>query len=187
MIIMGERKIRESNKTQSPKKLTLVDLSKEAKALDEYIEVSLLGGKYSVQVNKVFTNSRIQRFLLDVQDALLILRSEKVNMNDIGKYFTLYQMCLFKHFTDLPLKHLDTSNKKDVSKLLDVADQLLDLDIFSELLSALPQEEKKKIEEAVQNIEGMGNQLGELMLAATNNEAKKLEKLGLGIVDGDVQ
>ena len=178
---MTQRKTKQQAEQQQPKKLTLVDISKEHKKIDQYVEVILLDGKYTVKVAKTFMKSKIQRFLLDLQDALLVLESEKVNTQDVGNMFIIYQMCLLKQFTDLPLKHLDMSKKRDVSKMLTVANQLLDLGVLEEIIKAIPENEMKKIEQVVKEVDQIGKQFGEMLASATFAEQEKLKELGLDV------
>lgn len=171
-------------KQATSKKLTLAEISKLAKKAQKYRKISLFDGQYQLTVHENFLDNDIYNFILDIQEAGLILKSEDVSMKVVSNYFVIYQMLLLKHFSDSGMKHIKMSDKKGVSKLLQVADELTKIGVFQQIPEFFDKEELAKIDNAIKNTDTAGKQLGELMVSATINEQEKLKELGLELTEG---
>lgn len=179
---MAKKKSQENE----PKKLTMAEVSRLAKQAQRYKEVVLLDGQYKMKIHENFLESDIQRFVLDLQDALLVLKSENVSATDITNYLIIYQMLLLKHFADVGLRHIKI-DKKGVKKLLGIAKDLTDIGIFQMIKDIFDIEELNKIDEYVQKFELVNKELGDMLVQAVLNEKKKLNDLGLDITTEDVE
>jgi hypothetical protein len=186
----GKQKGNKANNTpQSPQKLTLATLSDSVKQLDTWKEVILEdvnGNKHKINIRNKFLPSKIQQYILDVKEALLILKSDNVSLQDLNKVLIVNLMCVFKYFTDLPISHIQLNKKRNISKLFDVASALMDLGIFEDLYLSFDESERQKLDEFLVKSETLGKDLGEIMIAATLNEQEKLRKLGLEFVGDSV-
>lgn len=169
-----------------PKKLTLAEISKLAKDAQKYKEVLLLNGQYKLTIHENFLETSIRDYLLDVQDALQVLKSEDADMKDVANYFIIMQALIIKHFADSGMKNLKMSKKRDVAKLLDVAENLIKIGLFESILKSFDPNEIKKLDEKVAEVRNIGNQLGDMLAAVTLTEKDKLEELGLEMV-GDTK
>lgn len=158
-----------------PKKLTLNDLNKLDKQLDELRTIYLADGKYTCQVYTKFRTTKIQKMLLDLQECFELLKQENVNLEDVKNMFLIFNMLLIKHFTDLPLEKIDVSTREGISKLIRVADQLTDTGLFAEIINSFDSNEIQKINSLLRESNMMGEQLGEMMARIALNYRREDE------------
>jgi hypothetical protein len=118
-----------------------------------------------------FKPTSIQKLINNYQDIMNQLQNRN-DYSDIGRDITfVFYMLLLKHFTSL-----EKIIPLDVDKMIVLCEKLIDLGVLEDLLNALPQEELKKIDEAIQkvneNTKIIENRIGETFL---NSEINKVE------------
>lgn len=136
-----------------PKPFSVQDMHKLAKKLNKLKDIPLLNGKYVIQLHETFLETQIQKFLLDFQEAALILKADQVSLADMRNGLLLYQMLLVKHFTNSGLDHLLMNKKDDVAKLLSIAEDLINIGVFKEIIEHFPQAELDKIDQFTKKLD----------------------------------
>jgi hypothetical protein len=172
--IMARTKANKDQPKES--KLTLAKINQYDSQLDEVKRIPLPRNDF-ITIQTKFRKTKIEKFILDLYEALLVLRIEKVKISDVRNAIVVYQMLLIKHFSDLGLGVLDMEKKEDVSKLLKIADKLIDLGVYDTIINSFPQEEINKIDEAIKASKIMKDQMGEMFLQAVMNEHEKIASL----------
>lgn len=141
-------------KTKSkPKPFSVQDMQKLAKKLNKLKDIPLLNGKYVIQMHEAFLETQIQKFLLDFQEAALILKADQVSLVDMRNGLLLYQILLIKHFTNSGLDHLVMNKIDDVVKLLGIAEDLINIGVFQEIIEHFPQAELDKIDQFTKKLD----------------------------------
>ncbi len=166
---MGKRNANKIGQSNKPTQLTLVNLAKLDKENDDIQTVQLANGKFTIDINRKFRLTQIQKLIIDLQEAIETMRNEEIDMEDIANMMLIYQMLIIKYFSNLPIKHLDLSKKLDIAKIIAVAKQLLDSGIFAEIIDSFDLAELEKVSKMIAESNKFSQQLGEMMISVTNN------------------
>lgn len=114
------------------KKLTIAELNKLNKEVNQTESITIQGGKYEVNVHKVFKNSDIEDMLLTYMTVLQELNSSpEANLKNS---YSLYMTLILRHFTDLPIPQ-----SNEIKELIRITKVLKDTGIMNDVLIALPQ------------------------------------------------
>lgn len=136
------------------KQLSLVELQKQNKVLDEQKEmtIEINGQKYKLNYDVVFRQSKKSKLL---NDMVKYFRESATNL-ELFELATPYTtMLIFKHFTTLEVSD-------DISEALDLMTTLIDLEIFDKILMELPETEITSIFELItKTVNVMANNLKE--------------------------
>lgn len=127
------------------KKLTVNEIKKLSKQMDEQKEVLILDGEYKVMIDKQFKVSKIQKVIADIQKAMVEMKVDGVNTEKFGDLMVLNFMFVFKHFTNLDLP-------EDYKDLLVVSEYLMDIGAFEGILNAFDQKEIDKLVNSMKTV-----------------------------------
>lgn len=144
------------------KNLSMTSIKKEHnKQFKETKRVDLSNGSH-IDIQLKFKPTSIQRLLLDFQDILEQLKQKKVDWNVTQNVMFAHYLLLIKHFSSAD------NIPNDVDQMIIVCEQLHDLGVLEEILSAFPSEELAKVDELIEkvskNSEFIGDQIGELLV-----------------------
>ena len=118
------------------KKLTISNINKEYTRFNEKSEISIMDGKYTIEVNKHMKKTDIQKMLIDYDS---IARQLENNHDiEILKGTIIIPTLLIKYLTNIDVP-------EEADKLLMMAEQLINLDLFSEIIASLPEDEIVKM------------------------------------------
>lgn len=137
--------------TKDIKKLTVTELKKQSKALDEQREftVSIGGQDYKLTHDVVFRKTKQHKVLDDV----IAFFSEGTNVEALEMTTPYTALLIIKHFTSLEV----SDNIDEALALLEV---LIDLEAFDKILNELPVDEVTKVQELlVRTVENMKQNL----------------------------
>lgn len=150
------------------KKLTLSELNKAHKSLNERKLVHLKDGQFTIELATHFKNTAIQRLILDYQDILNELKKQNLTTEVIKDLMLIFNMLILKHFSSLPLQNTN------VSQLLSACEKLIDLDLFGEIFSYFPEGEleklRVKVSEVSKSIPQISQAMGDLFASGIINE-----------------
>lgn len=121
-------------------------------------------GDYKILVNQVFLPTRISEAVQEFAND--VLESAKLEQDLVSEILEFYmQIVLIKHFTSLDVP-------EDINGKIETLQILVDLDLFTDIISEFPEDEIKKVYEAVNNkSETINKDMDEL--------AEKVEVMGL--------
>jgi hypothetical protein len=140
IIKMAKRNSKKTIESNEPIQLNLAVLSDYRNDIDDITTVTIAEGKFQFSMSKYFKTTIIDEKLIpDVQAALLTLKLDNVSMDDVSDTFRILIMCILKNFTNLGLNHLKMDKEPDVRKLVAVAKELYDKEIFLEIVGAIPE------------------------------------------------
>lgn len=164
------------DQSNEPIQLNLAVLADYKSDIDELQTVSLADGKFKFTMNKIFRTTIIDEKLIpDVQAALLTLKKDNVSLDDISDTFRILIMCILKTFTNLGLNHLDMTKEPDVRKLVAVAKELYDKEIFTEIVSNIPESELLKVNKQLELTKVASNHMNELFTSIAIAEQEKID------------
>jgi|GEM_PF-6802361 len=137
------------------KKLTLSNINKEYTKFNEKSEVSLMDGKYTIEVNKHMKKTDIQKMLIDYDS--MVEQLQKDNNIESLKGTIIIPTLLIKYLTNIDIP-------EEADKLLMMAEQLINLDLFSEIMASLPEDEIVKMTLVIDQV-----------VTSTNKMVKEIE------------
>lgn len=156
------------------KNLTLAELKKQDKALDDTFEfqVDINGQKYKLTCDKIFRNSKKAKVLNDMV-SFFGECARQPKLLDISTPFVT--LMVFKHFTTLEVSD-------ELTEAMDLLQVLLDLDVFDKILSELPEKETEDVFKLLtnslntmrENLEGAEAEAQRLSEIVDNEEVKAL-------------
>lgn len=188
-VIQEEVKKVEKKSTPKAKNLTITELKKQNRVLDTQTEhtivVKIQKGldeetgeplfdlvPYKIKIDNVFRKTKQHKLLEDLM--FFINESNKrLELLDVATpYITLL---LIKHFTNLDIPD-------DINEAIEVMNILIDLDIFSEIVNLMPENEVIKMYETLNvsvermnlNIEEMLKESEKVLEKIENKEIKEL-------------
>ena len=188
-VVQEEVKKVEKKSTPKAKNLTITELKKQNKALDAQTEhtivVKIQKGldeetgeplfdfiPYKIKIDNVFRKTKQHKLL---EDLMFFMNegNKRLELLDVATpYITLL---LIKHFTNLDIPD-------DIDEAIEVMNVLLDLDIFSEIVNLMPENEVIKMYETLNasiermnlNIEEMLKESEKVLEKVENKEIKEL-------------
>lgn len=188
-VVQEEVKKVEKKSTPKAKNLTITELKKQNKALDAQTEHTIVvkiqkgldeeTGKplfdlvpYKIKIDNVFRKTKQHKLL---EDLMFFMNegNKRLELLDVATpYITLL---LIKHFTNLDIPD-------DIDEAIEVMNVLLDLDIFSEIVNLMPENEVIKMYETLNasiermnlNIEEMLKESEKVLEKVENKEIKEL-------------
>lgn len=116
-----------------------------AKSFGDLKRVTLSSGHY-FEVHQSFKPTAIRQLLIDYRDILERFKDKEMDENTVKDLSFVYYMLLLKHFSNLD------KIPAEIGKMVSVCEKLFDLGILEEMLTALPVEEMKKIDEMIAKI-----------------------------------
>jgi len=121
------------------KKINEVSLNKGFNKFNEKVTeriTDIFGEEYELEINKHFKKSDTQKIMIDY----LEIEEEFKEIKDIGnlKDTIIIPMLMIKYFTNI-------SVPDEGEKLLAMADKLIELELLSEILNLLPEDELLKM------------------------------------------
>lgn len=165
------------------KNLTLTELRKQDKALNEQTEhtINVNGVDYKIKIDNVFRKTKQHKLL----DDLIKFMDEGRNNEELLDFSSSYTtLLLIKHFTSLEIPD-------DIDNAIIAMNALIDLDIFDEIINLMPEKEVVKVYELLamavkridENIDEMIEEASKVTEKIENKEVKELlqngeEKLG---------
>lgn len=188
-VVQEEVKKVEKKSTPKAKNLTITELKKQNKVLDAQTEhtivVKIQKGldeetgeplfdlvPYKIKIDNVFRKTKQHKLLED----LIFFLNESNNRLEILDVATPYiTLLLIKHFTNLDIPD-------DIDEAIEVMNVLIDLDIFSEIVNLMPENEVIKMYETLNasiermnlNIEEMLKESEKVLEKVENKEIKEL-------------
>lgn len=144
-------------------KLNFNKLAELEQELNERVTVEVLGGRFTVEVDKVFRTTKIENMILDFVKFLQRVSKEVDEIDeDMVKRFTrINQVLILKHFTNIEVPDDDL-------KMVKMCEILLDLGILDEIEEIIPKSELDKLNEVIEDrlksMKNVQSMYGELLL-----------------------
>lgn len=152
------------------KALTLASIKNENKKYKEKITVDIKG--YELKIDKYFSPSKINDMVRELGEKLEEMGKQNIQIKDIDIIAYMY-LLVIKHFTSLQIPN-------DLSKQLQVLNELIDGDFLNDIINAIPEEEWKKIGDVFARINENINITADLIEEmVAKGEIKNPEALGL--------
>lgn len=132
---------KELNNSTKVKNLTITELKKQAKKLDSTNEVFITVGdlSYAIKIDEKFRRTKIVNLL----DDMVKLFDHSTKNTELLNLTTPYiSLLIIKHFTSLDVPD-------DVESALDLLHVLIDLEIVSVILNAMPEDQLVKVYELI--------------------------------------
>jgi len=163
-----------ANEKQNIKNLTLAELKKQSKKLDEKKEEKVVVGDtvYKFQIDQNFRKTK-QYALLDDLVAFFNEGNKRVELLDLA---TPYVSLLFiKHFTSIEVSD-------DVDEAIELLNVMIDLDLLTQILNLMPEQEVLQVYEILSsttermkgNIEETLAEIEKIREQVENDEVKAL-------------
>ncbi|MDP9675170.1 hypothetical protein J2W97_001153 [Paenibacillus jamilae] len=130
------------------KKLTVSELNKLSKELEQTQTYPILDGQFEVTVKQNFKESSINNIftgLIEVVQGIEKAQLTELTFSQIASQ--IGSTLMLREFTDLPIP-----NKNDFQTLIKVYENLLNTNIFVEVANKLPEVEVKKLEKRFKEI-----------------------------------
>jgi len=126
------------------KKINEVSLNKGFNKFNEKVTeriTDIFGEEYELEINKHFKKSDTQKIMIDY----LEIEEEFKEIKDIGnlKDTIIIPMLMIKYFTNVAVPD-------EGEKLLAMADKLIELELLSEILNLLPEDELLKMSDVAE-------------------------------------
>ena len=147
------------------KNLTLAELKKQDKALDEKREFTVLIGeqKYKLTHDTVFRISKKNKVLDDMVQFFQVA-TENIDILELATPYTA--LLILKHFTSLEVSD-------DVVEALDLLETLVDLDVLNQIIAELPEDQLTEVYELLtRTLNNMAENISE-----AEEEAKRLAEV----------
>lgn len=146
------------------KQLTAADLSQLNSALDGQKAIHILDNKYEVLIDTHFRESKLNNVAMKYITIIQSLTQRKdIDDETIANTISLLHPLILKEFTNLPLDEMNT-----IEDLIKVQNALLDTGILAEVFDHIPESEKKKVSDKVEQMsKDIGQVMGELALKQT--------------------
>ncbi|KAF6620435.1 hypothetical protein HFE03_07210 [Paenibacillus sp. EKM102P] len=130
------------------KKLTVSELNKLSKELEQTQTYPILNGQFEVAIKQNFKESSINNIftgLIEVVQGIEKSQLTELTFSQIASQ--IGSTLMLREFTDLPIP-----NKNDFQTLIKVYENLLNTNIFVEVANKLPEIEVKKLEKRFKEI-----------------------------------
>jgi hypothetical protein len=140
------------------KKLTTPSLSKATSKFNERIAIQVtdrFGETYSVEINKYFKTSEVQKLIVDYLSFKEELPNLVSDLELVKDNTYLYYALLVKYFTNVPLSD-------DLLELISGVETLIDIEVFDHIVGAFPKEEIERVNELIKKMKDnlpLANQL----------------------------
>ncbi|MDY8023379.1 hypothetical protein [Paenibacillus polymyxa] len=131
------------------KKLTATDLNKLSKGINKTKTHPILDGQFEVVIDQHFKDSSINNIftgLVEVIKGILPSELTELTFSRIAQHIGMTLM--LREFTDLPIP-----NKNEFQTLIKVYENLLNTNIFVEVMNKLPEDQIRKVEKRFKEIE----------------------------------
>lgn len=127
-----------ASKAKVAKKLTLAELKKESKKLDEQKEVviNINGTDYTIKYDLVFRKTKQRAVLEDVLYFFKEIGEQNIEQIEMASAYT--SLLIIKHFTDLDVPD-------EIDEALLVLEEMVDMGLVGSLMNELPEDEVLKI------------------------------------------
>lgn len=180
-VVQEEVKKVEKKSTPKAKNLTITELKKQNKVLDAQTEhtivVKIQKGldeetgeplfdlvPYKIKIDNVFRKTKQHKLL---EDLMLFINESNKRLEILDVATPYITLLLIKHFTNLDIPD-------DIDEAIEVMNILIDLDIFSEIVNLMPENEVIKMYETLNaSIERMNLSIEEML----KESEKVLEKI----------
>lgn len=152
----------DENKKETAKKLTIAEVKKQNKVLDEFdnYQIDVNGVTYNIKVDVVFRKSKQIKLLDDLIEFINEGNDRPYLLDSTTPYTSLL---LIKYFTDISIP-------KDIDEAMDYLEILIDLELINEVINLMPEAELEKIYELLHTtVERMTETIAE-----TEEESKRL-------------
>lgn len=168
------------------KKLTTAELNKLSLKFNERKKVSICNDEYEVTIHTNFRETKIDSVVMEYLSYIQNLKSvQELDYNLIKDTFSLLFTLVLREFTDLPIPK--SKEIKNISNLIKVTHNLMDLGIFHETLNHIPEDQIAKVKDRLDAIGNeSGKAMGELAVKMAVNEERDAES-GLGDTDATIQ
>lgn len=188
-VVQEEVKKVEKKSTPKAKNLTITELKKQNKVLDAQTEhtivVKIQKGldeetgeplfdlvPYKIKIDNVFRKTKQHKLL---EDLMLFINESNKRLEILDVATPYITLLLIKHFTNLDIPD-------DIDEAIEVMNILIDLDIFSEIVNLMPENEVIKMYETLNasiermnlNIEEMLKESEKVLEKIENKEIKEL-------------
>ncbi|KAF6626942.1 hypothetical protein H6F38_23070 [Paenibacillus sp. EKM208P] len=133
------------------KKLTASELNKLNNKFNEKKAISILNGQFEVTIFQQFKDTSINNIftgLIEVVKGIDDKQLTELMFSQIAEQIGLTLM--LREFTDLPIP-----NKNDFQTLIKVYENLLNANIFVEVMNELPESQIRKVEKRFEEIQEM--------------------------------
>lgn len=144
---------KKAKKAKSIKELTLADLKKESKKLDEQSEFEIKIGStdYIIKYDKVFRKTKQRAVLEDTLHFFQQMGEENMKNLEMASAYTA--LLIVKHFTSLDIPD-------EIEEALAMLEVLVDLGVIGDIVNELPEDEVVKIYELLtQTVDSLNNNL----------------------------
>ena len=149
------------------KKLTLSAVHKENSKFNEKTVVPLMDGKYEIIVNKYFKKTDIPKLIGEYMSINEQLKESGTNIDEYTDSIYLFHILIVKFMTNIPLP-------EDAVSLIAYIYELININLLSEIIEALPKEEVDKasgwIKEVLQKMPEVTPQIMEMIVNKMNAE-----------------
>lgn len=130
------------------KKLTVSDLNKLGKELEHSKTYPILDGQFDVTIKQNFKESSINNIFTALIEVVQGIEKSELTELTFGQIAAqIGSTLMLREFTDLPIP-----NKNDFQTLIKVYENLLNTDIFVEVVNKLPESQVKKLEKRFKEI-----------------------------------
>lgn len=188
-VVQEEVKKVEKKSTPKAKNLTITELKKQNKVLDAQTEhtivVKIQKGldeetgeplfdlvPYKIKIDNVFRKTKQHKLL---EDLMFFINESNKRLEILDVATPYITLLLIKHFTNLDIPD-------DIDEAIEVMNILIDLDIFSEIVNLMPENEVIKMYETLNasiermnlNIEEMLKESEKVLEKIENKEIKEL-------------
>lgn len=188
-VVQEEVKKVEKKSTPKAKNLTITELKKQNKVLDAQTEYTIVvkiqkgldeeTGEplfdlvpYKIKIDNVFRKTKQHKLL---EDLMLFINESNKRLEILDVATPYITLLLIKHFTNLDIPD-------DIDEAIEVMNILIDLDIFSEIVNLMPENEVIKMYETLTasvermnlNIEEMLKESEKVLEKIENKEIKEL-------------
>ncbi|TPG68897.1 hypothetical protein EEL31_10390 [Brevibacillus laterosporus] len=127
------------------KRLSLNDINKEHKKLTEQKLIYILDDKYEVKIDKIIVDSKLVTMLSDLNQLISpLVKDKNIKPEELVLAMQLSNVLFLRSFTNLPIPP-----ENDLSVLVQVYTQLVDIGILKEVTDKFDQSELKKVQHRV--------------------------------------
>ncbi|MEK4432984.1 hypothetical protein MHB54_27915 [Paenibacillus sp. FSL M7-0802] len=130
------------------KKLTATDLNKLSKGINKTKTHPILDGQFEVTIDQHFKNSSINNIFTGLFEVVKDINKSELTELTFSRIAQQIGMTLMlREFTDLPIP-----NKNDFQTLIKVYENLLNTNIFVEVMNKMPEDQIRKVEKRFKDI-----------------------------------
>ncbi|MGV2887922.1 hypothetical protein [Paenibacillus taichungensis] len=142
-------------------KITLETLKQNQTKTKEFDVTDVAGNEYTVQMDTIFLDSKIERIVVDYGTYLVQLNSEiEIDDEVIRMTSRFIDVLIMREFTDIPIP-----KEVNINEFIGLCITLGDSGIISEIEKHIDKKERKKIDKRFKDFE---KQYGHLFLGIVN-------------------